>query len=105
MRKTSNIESGVRRNIAPITRSTRSKSRSASGAEAGRKSCRIFGAGFARFYGISREQYEGLLAKQGGVCGICRKPPARAAVRRSFPRHRQGARAALPQVQHRARLL
>jgi hypothetical protein len=29
----------------------------------------------ARFYGISREQYEGLLAKQGGVCGICRKPP------------------------------
>jgi hypothetical protein len=45
MRKTWNIESGVRRNIAPITRPTRSKSRSASDAEAGRKSCRIFGAG------------------------------------------------------------
>ena len=29
----------------------------------------------ARFYGISREQYEALLAQQGGVCGICRKPP------------------------------
>jgi hypothetical protein len=29
----------------------------------------------ARAYGISREQYEGLLARQGGVCGICRKPP------------------------------
>ena len=29
----------------------------------------------ARFYGISREQYEALLARQGGVCGICRKPP------------------------------
>jgi hypothetical protein len=29
----------------------------------------------ARFYGISREQYEALLAKQGGVCGVCRKPP------------------------------
>jgi hypothetical protein len=29
----------------------------------------------ARFYGISREQYEGLVAKQGGVCDICRKPP------------------------------
>ena len=45
MRKTWNIESGVRRNIAPITRSTRSKSRCASGAEAGRKSYRIFGVG------------------------------------------------------------
>ena len=29
----------------------------------------------ARFYGISREQYETLLAQQGGVCGICGKPP------------------------------
>jgi hypothetical protein len=29
----------------------------------------------ARFYGISREQYEALLEQQGGVCGICRKPP------------------------------
>src|SRR5690349_8993447 len=29
----------------------------------------------ARSYGICREQYEVLLARQGGVCGICRKPP------------------------------
>lgn len=26
-------------------------------------------------YGISIERYEELLARQGGVCGICRKPP------------------------------
>jgi hypothetical protein len=26
-------------------------------------------------YGISMEQYEALLARQRGVCGICRKPP------------------------------
>src|SRR4029077_21162847 len=29
----------------------------------------------ARFYGISREQYEGLLAKQGGGGGVGRQAP------------------------------
>jgi hypothetical protein len=28
-----------------------------------------------RIYGISMERYEALLARQGGVCGICKKPP------------------------------
>jgi hypothetical protein len=29
-----------------------------------------------RCYGLSMEQYETLLAKQGGVCAICARPPA-----------------------------
>jgi hypothetical protein len=28
-----------------------------------------------RVYGISKNDYEAMLARQGGVCGICRKPP------------------------------
>ena len=39
------------------------------------KKLSVFWRRLARFYGISREQYEVLLARQGGVCGICRKPP------------------------------
>lgn len=27
-------------------------------------------------YGITQEQYEQILAEQGGVCAICRKPPS-----------------------------
>jgi hypothetical protein len=29
-----------------------------------------------RCYGLSREDYEALLADQGGACGICKQPPA-----------------------------
>jgi hypothetical protein len=28
-----------------------------------------------RVYGISKDEYEAMLARQGGVCGICKKPP------------------------------
>jgi hypothetical protein len=29
-----------------------------------------------RRYGLSRDDYEALLARQGGACGICKQPPA-----------------------------
>jgi len=58
-----------------------------------------------RRYGLSREDYETLLARQGGACGICKQARSRTACRRSQSRHRQGARPAVPKVQSRARLL
>lgn len=30
-----------------------------------------------RLYGVSKEQYEGMLSKQGGCCAICKRPPKR----------------------------
>jgi hypothetical protein len=28
-----------------------------------------------RVYGVSKDEYEAMAARQGGVCGICKKPP------------------------------
>jgi len=46
-----------------------------------------------------------MLARQKGVCFLCRKTAHRAAVRRSFPRHPHAAIPAVSQVQHGSRLL
>ena len=55
-------------------------------------------------YGISLDDYERMLERQGGVCAICKKI-GRDVVRRSLPSHAQTALPALPQVQYRARML
>ena len=86
MRRMRTIGSGARRKVAPITPPTGRRITSASGAEAGQKGYRIVGAGSHAVYGISREQYETLLASRAACAAICGKPPQEPLCCRSFPR-------------------
>ena len=93
MRKTWNIESGVRRNIAPITRSTRSKSGAPAAQKLGEKAI-----GFLAPARTLLRDLQGTVRRPAGKAGRrvrhLQEAATRAALRRSFPRHRQGAWAA-----------
>jgi hypothetical protein len=56
-------------------------------------------------YGISLEDYQRMLERQGGVCAICKKKSDETLCVDHCPSHAQIALAALPQVQYRARML
>ena len=59
--------------------------------------------GLKYIYGMSLRDYDMLLEHQRGACAICKGAIRPHALRRSLPRHRTGARAALPRMQSRHR--